>query len=167
MRHSNINSMANKKELLRPEETLDKEFCDRFIQKIHKNILDKKLHHDVYMSYFVIFQQHYTIKELDYIVDRLKHQADELLRLKPIFILLSGVILSLMTLLAAGMSRLIVEVSLIQIMALAIVSLTVAILIISYKVEKEYKKAQAVINLLNYYLLIYPTYNQAINKTEC
>ena len=166
LRHINIIRMANKKELLRPEQILDNEFCDQFIQKIHKNILDKKLHHDVYMSYFVIFQQRYTIKELDYIVGRLKQQADELLRLKPIFILLSGVILSLITLLAAVMSRLLVEVSLIQIVALAVVSLSVAILAISYKIEKEYKKAQAVINLLNYYILIYPTYSQTINKTE-
>ncbi|MEK5232009.1 hydroxymyristoyl-ACP dehydratase [Lysinibacillus sp. FSL K6-0232] len=149
-----ITSIDNEHKLLRPEQALDKDFCDQFIKKMHKNILDKKLHHDVYTSYFVILQQRYTVKELDYIVGRLKQQANELLRLKPMFILLSGMILAIFTLLAAVMSMLIVEISLLQIVALAVVSLSIAILAISYKIEKEYKRAQAVINLLTYYRTI-------------
>jgi len=146
----------SKEELLRPEKALDNDFCDHFVQNMHKQILHKKLHQDIYQSYFVIFQQQYTRQELSFIVHMLRLQADEIMRLKPIFITLSGVILSVFTLIAATInSKFMMGHSLVQIVALAIVSLNVAILFISYKIEKEHKRVQDVIALLDYYITIY------------
>jgi len=143
---------------LRPEEALDNDFCDRFVQKMHKQILHKKLHQDIYQSYFVIFQQQYTTQELCFIIRMLRQQAEEIMRLKPIFITLSGVILSVFTLIAAAVnSQLMMGHSLVQIVALAILSLNVTILFISYKIEKEHKRVQAVIALVDYYVTIYQT----------
>ncbi len=42
-------------------------------------------------------------------------------------------------------------------MALVILSLNVTILFISYKIEKEHKRVQAVIALVDYYVTIYQT----------
>ncbi|MCK1988036.1 hydroxymyristoyl-ACP dehydratase [Lysinibacillus fusiformis] len=124
---------------LRPEEALDNDFCDRFVQKMHKQILHKKLH-----------QQQYTTQELRFIIHMLRRQAEEIMRLKPIFITLSGVILSVFTLIAAAVnSQLMMGHSLVQIVALAILSLNVTILFISYKIEKEHKRVQAVIALVD------------------
>lgn len=80
------------------------------------------------------------------------------MRLKPIFITLSGVILSVFTLIAAAVnSQLMMGHSLVQIVALAILSLNVTILFISYKIEKEHKRVQAVIALVDYYVTNYQT----------
>lgn len=144
-----------KDELLKPEKALANDFGDQFVLKFHKNILHKKLNDEVYRSYFVIFQQQYTIQELQYIIHILKLQADEIMRYKPIFIMLSGVILSVLTFTAATMnSMFLVGMPLVQLVSLTVLSFTITVLMISFKIEKEYKRVQDVIALLDYYVLI-------------
>lgn len=156
MKHPSTNILENKEELFIPEKALNKDFCDRLVTKIHKNILNENIANDVYMSYFVIFDQRYTLKEIRYLVDVLKLQADEIIRSKPIYITLSGVILSLMVIIASAINtKLVIGISLVQIFALAVLSFNVAILFISYKIEKEYKKINEVIKLIDYYLSFY------------
>ncbi|AUS86778.1 hydroxymyristoyl-ACP dehydratase [Lysinibacillus sp. YS11] len=147
--------IEHKEEQLQPEQALAHDFCDHFVQKMHKNILHKKLDEDVYQSYFVILQQQYTRQELRFIVHLLKVQANEIIRMKPMFITMSGVILSMFTLLATTMnSKLMIGMSLVQIVALAVLSFNVAIIWISFKIEIEHKRVQAVIALLDYYVTI-------------
>ena len=142
-------------EQLKPEQALAHDFCDQFVLKMHKNILHKKLDKDVYQSYFVIFQQQYTRQELRFIVHLLKAQANEILRMKPIFITMSGVILSVFTFIVITInSKLLLGMSLVQIVALAVLSFHVVIIWISFKIEFEYKRVQAVIALLDYYVTI-------------
>lgn len=75
--------------------------------------------------------------------------------MKPMFITMSGVILSMFTLLATAMnSKLMIGMSLVQIVALAVLSFNVAIIWISLKIEIEHKRVQAVIALLDYYVTI-------------
>ena len=156
MKHPSANILENKEELFIPEKALNKDFCDQLVTKIHKNILNENIANDVYMSYFVIFDQRYTLKEIRYLLDVLKLQADEIIRSKPIYITLSGVILSLMVIIASAINtKLVIGISLVQIFALAVLSFNVAILFISYKIEKEYKKINEVIKLINYYLSFY------------
>ena len=156
MKHPSANILENKEELFIPEKALKKDFCDQLVTKIHKNILNENIANDVYMSYFVIFDQRYTLKEIRYLLDVLKLQADEIIRSKPIYITLSGVILSLMVIIASAINtKLVIGISLVQIFALAVLSFNVAILFISYKIEKEYKKINEVIKLINYYLSFY------------
>lgn len=144
-----------KEELLKPEKALANDFGDQFVLKFHKNILHKKLNDDVYRSYFVIFQQQYTKQELQYIIHILRLQADEIMRYKPIFITLSGVILSILTLLVATInSTFLVGMSLVHLVSLAILSFTITVLMISFKIELEFKRVQDVIALLDYYVLI-------------
>ncbi|KOS61627.1 hydroxymyristoyl-ACP dehydratase [Lysinibacillus agricola] len=145
--------LENKEELFIPEKALDKDFCDRLVKKIHKNILNENIANDVYMSYFVIFDQQYKLKEIRYLLDVLKLQADEIIRSKPVYITLSGVILSLIVIIASAINtKLMFGISFVQIIALAVLSFTVAVLCISYKIEKEYKKIYEVIKLIDYYL---------------
>ncbi|WP_374966745.1 hydroxymyristoyl-ACP dehydratase [Lysinibacillus sp. RS5] len=156
MKHPSANILENKEELFIPEKALNKDFCDQLVTKIHKNILNENIANDVYMSYFVIFDQRYTLKEIRYLLDVLKLQADEIIRSKPIYITLSGVIISLMVIIASAINtKLVIGISLVQIFALAVLSFNVAILFISYKIEKEYKKINEVIKLINYYLSFY------------
>jgi len=156
LKHPSANILENKEELFIPEKALNKDFCDQLVTKIHKNILNENIANDVYMSYFVIFDQRYTLKEIRYLLDVLKLQADEIIRSKPIYITLSGVILSLMVIIASAINtKLVIGISLVQIFALAVLSFNVAILFISYKIEKEYKKINEVIKLINYYLSFY------------
>lgn len=156
MKHPSANILENKEELFIPEKALNKDFCDQLVTKIHKNILNENIANDVYMSYFVIFDQRYTLKEIRYLLDGLKLQADEIIRSKPIYITLSGVILSLMVIIASAINtKLVIGISLVQIFALAVLSFNVAILFISYKIEKEYKKINEVIKLIDYYLSFY------------
>ena len=156
MKHPSANILENKEELFIPEKALNKDFCDQLVTKIHKNILNENIANDVYMSYFVIFDQRYTLKEIRYLLDVLKLQADEIIRSKPIYITLSGVILSLMVIIASAINtKLVIGMSLVQIFALAVLSFNVAILFISYKIEKEYKKINEVIKLIDYYLSFY------------
>ncbi|MEA0553203.1 hydroxymyristoyl-ACP dehydratase [Lysinibacillus irui] len=123
--------------------------------KFHKNILHKKLNDEVYRSYFVIFQQQYTIQEVQYIIRILKLQADEIMRYKPIFITLSGVILSVLMFIAATMNNMfLVGMSLVQLVSITVLSFTITVLMISIKIEKEYKRVQDVIALLDYYVQI-------------
>ena len=143
-----------KEELLKPEKALAHDFGDQFVCKFHKNILHKKLNDDVYRSYFVIFQQQYTRQELQYIIHVLRLQADEIMRYKPIFITLCGVILSILTLIAATINSTFLVVSLVHLVSLAVLSFTINVLLISFKIEKEYKRVQDVITLLDYYVLI-------------
>jgi len=156
LKHPSANILENKEELFIPEKALNKDFCDQLVTKIHKNILNENIANDVYMSYFVIFDQRYTLKEIRYLLDVLKLQADEIIRSKPIYITLSGVILSLMVIIASAINtKLVIGISLVQIFALAVLSFNVAILFISYKIEKEYKKINEVIKLIDYYLSFY------------
>ncbi|QTB20642.1 hypothetical protein J1907_12410 [Lysinibacillus sphaericus] len=53
-----------KEGLLRAEDALDNDFCDRFVQKMHKQIHHKKRHRAIYQCYFVFFHQQYTKLEL-------------------------------------------------------------------------------------------------------
>jgi len=156
LKHPSTNILENKEELFVPEKALNKDFCDQLVTKIHKNILNENISNDVYMSYFVIFDQKYELKEIRYLLDLLKVQADEIIRSKPIYITLSGVMLSLFAIIACAINvKLMVGISLFQIVALTILSFNVAILFISFKIEKEYKKIYAVIKLMEYYLSFY------------
>ncbi|WP_285396904.1 hydroxymyristoyl-ACP dehydratase [Lysinibacillus sp. fls2-241-R2A-57] len=156
MKHPSTNILENKEELFIPEKALNKDFCDRLVKKIHKNILNENIANDVYMSYFVIFDQQYTLKEVWYLLDVLKLQANEIIRSKPVYITLSGVILSLILIIASAINtKLVIGISFVQIFALAVLSFNVAILFISYKIEKEYKKIYEVIKLIDYYLSFY------------
>ncbi|MDM5248299.1 hydroxymyristoyl-ACP dehydratase [Lysinibacillus sp. G4S2] len=156
MKHPSTNILENKEELFIPEKALNKDFCDRLVKKIHKNILNENIANDVYMSYFVIFDQQYTLKEVWYLLDVLKLQANEIIRSKPVYITLSGVILSLILIIASAINtKLVIGISFVQIFALAVLSFNVAILFISYKIEKEYKKIYEVIKLIDYYLIFY------------
>lgn len=147
--------IAHKEEQLQPEQALAHDFCDQFVQKMHKNILHKKLDKDVYQSYFVILQQQFTRQELQFIVHLLKVQANEILRMKPMFITMSGAILFVFTFIATAInSKVMMDVSLVQIVALAVLSFHIAIIWISFKIEIEHKRVQAVIALLDYYVTI-------------
>lgn len=156
LKHPGTNVFENKEELFLPEKALDKDFCDRFVKKIHKNILNENIANDVYMSYFAIFDQKYTLKEIQFLLDVLKLQANEIIRSKPMFITLCGVLLSLITIIASAINtKLMIGISFVQIVALAVLSFNVAVLFISYKIEKEYKKIYEVIKLIDYYLSFY------------
>ena len=109
----------------------------------------------MYQSYFVILQQQFTRQELQFIVHLLKVQANEILRMKPMFITMSGAILFVFTFIATAInSKVMMDMSLVQIVALAVLSFHIAIIWISFKIEIEHKRVQAVIALLDYYVTI-------------
>ncbi len=156
MKHPSTNILEKKEELFIPEKALDKDFCDRLVKKIHKNILSENLSNDVYMSYFVIFDQQYEKKEIQYLLGILTLQANEIIRAKPIFITLSGVMLSLFAIIVSAINvKLMIGISFVQIFALTVISFNVAVLFISNKIEREYKKINEVIKLIDYYLSFY------------
>ncbi|MFJ7730668.1 hydroxymyristoyl-ACP dehydratase [Lysinibacillus sp. NPDC097231] len=156
MKHPSTNILEKKEVLFIPEKALDKDFCDRLVKKIHKNILSENLSNDVYMSYFVIFDQQYEKKEIQYLLGILTLQANEIIRSKPIFITLSGVILSLFAIIVSAINvKLMIGISFVQIFALTVLSFNVAVLFISNKIEREYKKINEVIKLIDYYLSFY------------
>lgn len=77
------------------------------------------------------------------------------MRYKPIFITLSGVILSVLMFIAATMNNMfLVGMSLVQLVSITVLSFTITVLMISFKIEKEYKRVQDVIALLDYYVQI-------------
>jgi len=156
LKHPSTNILEKKEELFIPEKALDKDFCDRLVKKIHKNILSENLSNDVYMSYFVIFDQQYEKKEIQYLLGILTLQANEIIRAKPIFITLSGVMLSLFAIIVSAINvKLMIGISFVQIFALTVISFNVAVLFISNKIEREYKKINEVIKLIDYYLSFY------------
>ncbi|WP_332651287.1 hydroxymyristoyl-ACP dehydratase [Lysinibacillus sp. 54212] len=156
MRQQSRNIFDNKKELFSPENALNKGFSDSLVQNIHKDILGKNLADDIYQSYFVIFDQRYSKGQVEYILEVLHNQAADIARSKTTYYFFSGLILAMFTFIASIINtRLPIDFSLLQIVALSIISYSLAVWVISYTIDKEYRKVKEVITLVKYYLNFY------------
>lgn len=156
MQQQSRNIFDNKKELFSPENALNKDFADSLVQNIHKDILGKNLADDIYQSYFVIFNQRYSKGQIEYILEVLQTQAADIARSKTTYYFFSGLILAIFTFVASIINtRLSIAVSFLQIIALSIISYSLTVWVISYTIDKEYKKVKEVIKLVKYYLNFY------------
>ncbi len=156
MTQPNKNVFENKEQLFLPKSALNEDFCDRLVEKIHKNLLGENISNDIYESYFFIFDQQYTTQELEYIVEVLEKQGKEMLRSKFYYAAMSGIGLFILTFIALFInSKLATAITGLQIGFIAIISFILTAFSISLLVEKEYKKVNDVLNLITYYLNFY------------
>ena len=156
MEQLNEPTLTNKKELFSAENALNSEFCDTLVAQLHKNILGENLSKEIYESYFLLFDRQYKTEEIQYLIEILEMQANEIIRSRSSYFTLCGVLLTVLgaviVLINSKFSSGITE---IQIFLLMFLTFNIAILCISYLVEKEYKKINEVIRLLKYYLIFY------------
>ena len=156
MEQLNEPTLTNKKQLFSAENALNSDFCDTLVAQLHKNILGEKLSKEIYDSYFLLFDRQYKTEEIQYLIEILEMQADEIIRSRSSYFTLCGVLLTLLGgILAIINSKFLSGITDIQIFIVIFLSFNIAILCISYIVEREYKKVNEVIRLLKYYLIFY------------
>ena len=149
-------TLTNKKELFSAENALNSDFCDTLVAQLHKNILGEKLSKEIYESYFLLFDRQYKTEEIQYLIEILEMQADEIIRSRSSYFTLCGVLLTVLGgIIAIINSKFSSGITDIQIFIVIFLSFNIAILCISYLVEREYKKVNEVIRLLKYYLIFY------------
>ena len=149
-------NLTNKKELFSAENALNSDFCDTLVAQLHKNILGEKLSKEIYDSYFLLFDRQYKTEEIQYLIEILEMQADEIIRSRSSYFTLCGVLLTVLGgIIAIINSKFPSGITDIQIFIVIFLSFNIAILCISYIVEREYKKVNEVIRLLKYYLIFY------------
>jgi len=149
-------TLTNKKELFSAENALNSDFCDTLVAQLHKNILGEKLSKEIYESYFLLFDRQYKTEEIQYLIEILEMQADEIIRSRSSYFTLCGVLLTVLGgILAIINSKFSSGITDMQIFIVIFLSFNIAILCISYLVEREYKKVNEVIRLLKYYLIFY------------
>lgn len=149
-------NLTNKKELFSAENALNSDFCDTLVAQLHKNILGEKLSKEIYESYFLLFDRQYKTEEIQYLIEILEMQADEIIRSRSSYFTLCGVLLTLLGgILAIINGKFLTGITDIQIFIVVFLAFNIAILCISYLVEREYKKVNEVIRLLKYYLIFY------------
>ena len=150
------NVFENKEQLFLPKNALNEDFCDRLVEKIHKNILGENISNDIYESYFFIFEQQYSTQELEYVREVLEKQGKEIMRSKFVYSAMSGVGLFIFAIIALFInSKLSLGITGLQISFITIISFMLTVFFISMLVEKEYKKVHDVLNLITYYLNFY------------
>lgn len=150
------NVFENKEQLFLPKNALNEDFCDRLVEKIHKNILGENISNDIYESYFFIFEQQYSTQELEYVREVLEKQGKEIMRSKFVYSAMSGVGLFIFAIIALFInSKLSIGINGLQIGFITIISFMLTVFFISMLVEKEYKKVHDVLNLITYYLNFY------------
>ena len=157
MQQQSRNIFDNKEELFSPDNALNKNFSDNLVQNIHKDILGKNLADDIYQSYFVIFDQRYTTGQIEYVLEVLETQATDIAKSKTTYCFLSGFFLAIFAIIATifNTRHAIVAVTNLQIIALSVLSYSVAVFFISYTINREFKKVKEVIKLVKYYLNFY------------
>ena len=156
MEQVNEPTLSNKKELFSAENALNSDFCDTLVAQLHKNILGEKLSKEIYESYFLLFDRQYKTEEIQYLIEILEMQADEIIRSRSSYFTLCGVLLTLLGgIFAIINSKFLSGITDIQIFIVVFLTFNIAILCISYLVEREYKKVNEVIRLLKYYLIFY------------
>ena len=149
-------TLRNKEELFSAENALNSDFCDTLVAQLHKNILGEKLSKEIYDSYFVLFDRQYKTEEIQYLIEILEMQADEIIRSRSSYFTLCGVLLTVLGgIITIINSKFASGITDIQIFIVIFLSFNIAILCISYLVEREYKKVNEVIRLLKYYLIFY------------
>ena len=149
-------TLTNKKELFSAENALNSDFCDTLVAQLHKNILGEKLSKEIYESYFLLFDRQYKTEEIQYLIEILEMQADEIIRSRSSYFTLCGVLLTVLGgIIAIINSKFSSGITDMQIFIVIFLSFNIAILCISYLVEREYKKVNEVIRLLKYYLIFY------------
>ena len=156
MEQLNEPTLTNKKQLFSAENALNSDFCDTLVAQLHKNILGEKLSKEIYDSYFLLFDRQYKTEEIQYLIEILEMQADEIIRSRSSYFTLCGVLLTVLGgIIAIINSKFPSGITDIQIFIVIFLSFNIAILCISYLVEREYKKVNEVIRLLKYYLIFY------------
>ena len=156
MEQLNEPTLTNKKQLFSAENALNSDFCDTLVAQLHKNILGEKLSKEIYDSYFLLFDRQYKTEEIQYLIEVLEMQADEIIRSRSSYFTLCGVLLTVLGgIIAIINSKFPSGITDIQIFIVIFLSFNIAILCISYLVEREYKKVNEVIRLLKYYLIFY------------
>ena len=156
MEQLNEPTLTNKKQLFSAENALNSDFCDTLVAQLHKNILGEKLSKEIYDSYFLLFDRQYKTEEIQYLIEILEMQADEILQSRSSYFTLCGVLLTVLGgIIAIINSKFPSGITDIQIFIVIFLSFNIAILCISYLVEREYKKVNEVIRLLKYYLIFY------------
>lgn len=156
MEQVNEPTLSNKKELFSAENALNSDFCDTLVAQLHKNILGEKLSKEIYESYFLLFDRQYKTEEIQYLIEILEMQADEIIRSRSSYFTLCGVLLTLIGgILAIINGQFLSGITDIQIFIVVFLTFNIAILCISYLIEREYKKVNEVIRLLKYYLIFY------------
>jgi len=149
-------TLTNKKQLFSAENALNSDFCDTLVAQLHKNILGEKLSKEIYESYFLLFDRQYKTEEIQYLIEILEMQADEIIRSRSSYFTLCGVLLTVLGgIIAIINSKFLSGITDMQIFIVVFFSFNIAILCISYVVEREYKKVNEVIRLLKYYLIFY------------
>ena len=156
MEQLNEPTLTNKKQLFSAENALNSDFCDTLVAQLHKNILGEKLSKEIYDSYFLLFDRQYKTEEIQYLIEMLEMQADEIIRSRSSYFTLCGVLLTVLGgIIAIINSKFSSGITDIQIFIVIFLSFNIAILCISYVVEREYKKVNEVIRLLKYYLIFH------------
>ena len=156
MEQLNEPTLTNKKQLYSAENALNSDFCDTLVAQLHKNILGEKLSKEIYDSYFLLFDRQYKTEEIQYLIEMLEMQADEIIRSRSSYFTLCGVLLTVLGgIIAIINSKFSSSITDIQIFIVIFLSFNIAILCISYVVEREYKKVNEVIRLLKYYLIFH------------
>ena len=156
MEQLNEPTLTNKKQLFSAENALNSDFCDTLVAQLHKNILGEKLSKEIYESYFLLFDRQYKTEEIQYLIEILEMQADEIIRSRSSYFTLCGVLLTVLGgIIAIINSKFSSGITDMQIFIVIFLSFNIAILCISYLVEREYKKVNEVIRLLKYYLIFY------------
>ncbi|MFF5994123.1 hydroxymyristoyl-ACP dehydratase [Lysinibacillus sp. KU-BSD001] len=156
MAQLNEKALTNKKELFSAENTLNSDFCDRLVTQIHKNILGENLSKEIYESYFLTFDRQYTQQEVEYVIEILEMQANGIIRSRAAYFTLCGAMLTILAMILTFINNTITTpVTNLQIFILAFLSFNIAIVCISYLIEREYKKINEVIRLLKYYLIFH------------
>ena len=156
MEQVNEPTLSNKKELFSAENALNSDFCDTLVAQLHKNILGEKLSKEIYESYFLLFDRQYKTEEIQYLIEILEMQANEIIRSRSSYFTLCGVLLTVLGgIIAMINSKFSSGITDMQIFIVIFLSFNIAILCISYIVEREYKKVNEVIRLLKYYLIFY------------
>lgn len=156
MEQLNEPTLTNKKQLFSAENALNSDFCDTLVAQLHKNILGEKLSKEIYDSYFLLFDRQYKTEEIQYLIEMLEMQADEIIRSRSSYFTLCGVLLTVLGgIIAIINSKFSSSITDIQIFIVIFLSFNIAILCISYVVEREYKKVNEVIRLLKYYLIFH------------
>ena len=156
MEQLNEPTLTNKKQLFSAENALNSDFCDTLVAQLHKNILGEKLSKEIYDSYFLLFDRQYKTEEIQYLIEILEMQADEIIRSRSSYFTLCGVLLTVLGgIIAIINSKFSSSITDIQIFIVIFLSFNIAILCISYLVEREYKKVNEVIRLLKYYLIFH------------
>lgn len=156
MAQINEPTLTNKEELFSAENALNSDFCDTLVAQLHKNILGEKLSKEIYESYFVLFDRQYKTEEIQYLIEILEMQANEIIRSRSSYFTLCGVLLTVLGgIIAMINNKFSSGITEMQIFIVIFLSFNIAIICISYIVEREYKKVNEVIRLLKYYLIFY------------